>query len=124
MTTEAGHPLGYAWIDLNRQERMVGYLALKQKGKQKGADLELAVAVRQALLDECEIDEATGAVTWVSGTVILRTAKEFACLKKAVDKLHDDEGVDIDLGEALIALVRILDAKAAELKAEAATPRG
>lgn len=114
--------MGYAWLDLTREERMVAYMALKATGKQKGSDLQLAVALRTALLDDCLVDEESGRVTWRKGTVIVPTVKHFEMLRKAVSKLADD-GVDIDLGEAMIGLEAKIDSIVAEKKATVAVKK-
>lgn len=113
--------VGAAWLQLAREERMVAYLCLKAKGKVKGRDLGIADRVRAALLDECEVDQANGRVTWVGGTVVLRDQDELRFLHKGIEKLvgDDGEGVDIDLAGAARTLQEKVEERLAELKAEA-----
>jgi len=118
--------IGGAWLQLTKDERMVAYLALKVKGKVKGRDLGIADRVRSAVLADCDIDQETGRVTWVSGIVALRDAEEVRFLAKGLDKLvgDDGEGVDIDMAGAAASLQAKVEDKQAELKvaAKEATP--
>lgn len=119
MSTQIPDGIGAAWFAFTKEERMVAYLALKAKGKVKGRDLPLADRVRTALLDDCEIDQATGRVTWVGGTVALRDLEEVKFLAKGIEKLVGDEGegVDVDLAGSAASLQEKVEEKLAELKA-------
>ena len=100
-----------------RDEASAAWLAMQAKGKQKGKDLQAASRIREAILAEQVVDEATGGVTWRGGPIAFRHEDDFAVFAKAVDKMVDDDGVEFGLSTAALALQAKVDALRDDLKA-------
>jgi len=105
--------------DLTRDQRAAAYVALAAKGKIKGKDLETAAALRNAILEPCEIENDK--VTWANNEPLtLRSFDDLKWLARAADKLVDDDGVDVSLAEGALTLRELLSTKVAELASETA----
>jgi hypothetical protein len=105
--------------DLTRDQRAAAYVALTAKGKIKGKDLETGAALRNAILEPCEIENDK--VTWANNEPFtLRSFDDLKWLARAVDKLVDDDGVDVSLAEGALTLRELLSTKVAELASETA----
>lgn len=109
--------LGIYLERLDKKTRMVGYLALQSDGKVKSNERHVKESVRSAVLGSSVIDEKTGNVDWVGGTIHLKDEQEFELLLKCMRKLFDGDGVEFDLIEYANALLDALEAKDAELRA-------
>lgn len=109
--------MGFCWLTLGREARMVAYLACKERsGKVKLKELKQSEAIRDALLADVNIDQKTGQVDWVLGTVKLNDQADFEQFCRMVRRHLEDDGVDFDLGKGALELIGAIERKESEIR--------
>ena len=111
-------PLSLCWIELTKDARMVAYLACKARsGKVKLKELKQSNRIRNAILDDCDINEGTGRVDWKSGLIKFDGNDDFEQFARMVRRHLEDEGVEFDLGTGAEELILAVESKEEELRA-------
>lgn len=116
MSSESPDGIGFFYANLGGVARMVAYLAMRQAGKVKADQRHRKERLRDAILGDCEVDEATGQVAWKNGVVSVSTEEDFEMLAKAVHKLFDDEGVEFDMLKGANELMNAIENKEVEIR--------
>lgn len=110
------------------RERIISWRAIKdfhgpKNGNVKERDKDRAIGTRNAILHTCEIDRATGNITFERGWMVFQSGEQIDHLLKCFAWQLSDEGPGIPLEEVVLADEIIDSLKVLSAKWEAANPK-
>lgn len=110
------------------RERLIAWTAIKEfhgekNGNVKERDRERAIGTRNAILQTCEVDRATGKILFERGWMVFQSGEQIDHLLKCFEWQLSDKGPGIPLELAVIADEIIKSLKVLSAKWEADNPK-